>query len=89
MRALDRKMTAFENRLAESDASPADSERDARTLNTLVRLFDKLKSLDEKALRRLPAATVSTPAAKEAIDADSIRHSLAQRLERLRSGHGG
>lgn len=89
MRALDRKMTAFENRLAEGDASAADSERDARTLNTLVRLFEKLKSLDEKAVRRSPVATAPTPDAKDAIDADSLRHRLAQRLAKLRAGHGG
>lgn len=82
-------MTAFENRLAEGDASAADSERDARTLNTLVRLFDKLKSLDEKAVRRSPVATAATPAAKDAIDADRLRCELAQRLAKLHAGHGG
>jgi hypothetical protein len=89
MQALDKKMTAFENRLADGHATPADSERDARTLNTLVRLFEKLRSIDEKALRPARPASAPASAAKDAIDADSLRHSLAQRLEKLRSGHGG
>ena len=89
MNALDQKMTAFEARLAESDASAADSERDARTLNTLVRLFDRLKTVDEKSLRRAPAANTAIPAAKDVIDADRLRRELARRLARLRAGHGG
>jgi hypothetical protein len=89
MNALDQKMTAFEKRLTESDASAADSERDARTLNTLVRLFDRLKTVDVKSLRRTPATTVPIPDAKDAIDADRLRRELARRLARLRASHGG
>ncbi|MEJ2118421.1 MAG: hypothetical protein P8Y36_11245 [Alphaproteobacteria bacterium] len=97
--ALDQKMTEFETRMAEgASLSAADSERDARTLNTLVRLFDKLKSFGEKpgaAKKSATPMTSGTPAAaasasaqpsasgNDAHDADRLRHELAQRLARL------
>jgi hypothetical protein len=96
MTALDRKMTQFENRIAEA-GSAADSERDARTLNTLVRLFEKLKGLSAPAAkagvrvatlaRRAPAAAASTE--RRDYDADRLRNDLAQRLDRLRGQLGG
>jgi hypothetical protein len=48
--ALDLKMTQFETRIAEA-GSAADNERDARTLNTLVRLFEKLQRLGSHATK--------------------------------------
>ena len=89
--ALDLKMTEFETRMAEgASLSAADSERDARTLNTLVRLFDKLKSFGEKTASgknaAAPTASASaqpSPSGNDAHDADRLRHELAQRLERL------
>jgi DNA primase large subunit len=96
--ALELKMTRFENRMAESAASAnaADSERDARTLNTLVRLFEKLKGLGlgEAATRRArPAKSAPAPAddssVKDAHDADALRGELARRLEKLRGQLGG
>jgi hypothetical protein len=82
--------------MAESAASAtaADSERDARTLNTLVRLFEKLKGLglSEAAGRRAQPAK-SAPAddssVKDAHDADALRGELARRLEKLRGQLGG
>jgi transposase-like protein len=88
MNALEKKMTAFENRMAQGDASAADSERDARTLNTLVRLFDKLSAHETSRVRPRAGAPSSHPK-KDAIDADSLRHDLARRLEKLRASHGG
>ncbi len=96
--ALELKMTQFEKRMIEAGApvTSADSERDARTLNTLVRLFEKLKGFGEKAAAstRSRAATQAAgdPAAsagKDAHDADRLRQELAQRLEKLRAGLGG
>lgn len=96
MTALDLKMTQFENRIAEA-GSAADSERDARTLNTLVRLFEKLKGLSAPAaktgvrvatlVRRAPTAAASTE--RRDYEADKLRNELAQRLERLRGQIGG
>lgn len=91
--ALDQKMTEFENRIAEPTTS-ADSERDARTLNTLVRLFDKLTALGDKrsAARKNAAsakASANSTAGKDAHDADRLRLDLARRLEKLRGGIGG
>lgn len=88
---LDRKMTEFENRMAEGATTPADSERDARTLNALMRLFEKLKKPHGKQTSR---AAASPPGAadtsyKDAHDADRLRNDLAQRLERLRGQLGG
>lgn len=88
--ALDQKMTEFETRIADG-ATPtaADSERDARTLNTLVRLFEKLRGFGEKSQSRARASDSAAPAGKDAHDADRLRNELAQRLERLRLGIGG
>ena len=89
--ALDQKMTEFENRTAQGGiTTAADSERDARTLNTLVRLFEKLKGFGSKAeaeskTATAPAQTV-TSAGKNAHDTDTLRHDLAKRLEKLREG---
>jgi hypothetical protein len=90
--ALDHKMRAFETRMTQAAAAPitaADSERDARTLNTLVRLFDKLKGFGAKAVAGAGAPAANRPAGKDIYDADSFRHDLARRLERLRDGIGG
>lgn len=89
--ALDLKMTQFENRMVAnaSGETAADSERDARTLNTLVRLFDKLKGFGDKAEGGARASDCSAPAGKDAHDADRLRHELAQRVARLRAGIGG
>ncbi len=89
--ALDQKMTEFENRMAQGGiTTAADSERDARTLNTLVRLFEKLKGFGSKAEAESKTATApaqtSTSAGKNAHDTDTLRHDLAERLEKLREG---
>jgi hypothetical protein len=90
--ALDQKMTEFENRLAAGESlTAADSERDARTLNTLVRLFDKLKDTDRKNRDAKSACSSSAPSTNgtDLHDADRLRHDLAQRLKKLRQGLGG
>ena len=87
-------MTDFETRMTQAatgavPTTAADSERDARTLNTLVRLFDKLKGFGAKATARSGGATKGRSAGKDIHDADRFRNDLAQRLERLRNGIGG
>lgn len=91
--ALDQKMTEFETRMTQAAAFPpataADSERDARTLGTLVRLFDKLKGFSAKAGAGVGAASGSRIAGKDNHDADRFRNDLARRLESLRDSIGG
>jgi hypothetical protein len=90
--ALDHKMTEFETRMTaqaaagSSATTAADSERDARTLNTLVRLFDKLKGFGAKASA---SKAGSRTAGKDSHDADRFRNDLARRLENLRDTIGG
>ncbi|NJM34786.1 MAG: hypothetical protein HC850_08815 [Rhodomicrobium sp.] len=86
---LDRKMTEFENRMADGSATSADTERDARTLNTLVRLLEKLTSPLASNKKRAGATTDAALTSKAEDDADRIRSDLAQRLERLRGQIGG
>jgi len=90
--ALDHKMTRFETRMrraAPANATAADSERDARTLGTLVRLFDKLKGFGAKTAPSRGGPAAGSSAGKDFHDADSLRHDLARRLEGLRDGIGG
>jgi len=91
--ALDYKMTAFENRMAQGDgaANAAEGERDARTLNTMVRLFEKLKSLQDQGdcaagkggRSRATAANTTGPATKFASMDTAVRD--AQDAEQLRN----
>jgi hypothetical protein len=92
--ALDRKLSEFERRHAAATAdgtvpSAADAERDARTLNTLVRLFDKLQGYAKKAAcRPAPPASAAAAASAEPVPqgTDALRSTLARRLETLRLG---
>ncbi len=88
LRALDLKMTELENCMtANADApSAADCERNVRTLNTLVGLFEKLKKqdmLDKKALHSANSGSAAAP------DADTLRRELLERLQRLNRGKAG
>jgi hypothetical protein len=90
--ALDHKMKEFETRMTQAATAPAtaaDSERDARTLNTLVRLFDRLKGFGAKAVAGAGGPAASRTAGKDSHDADRFRHDLARRLESLRDSIGG
>lgn len=90
LEVLDGKMREFEERMAhmqDSGAAPsaADTERDARSLNALARLYAKLVELDEAA--KPPSSKDSQGsdklAATRSDDADQLRRDLALRLERL------
>ncbi len=80
--ALEQNMSEFESRLAKGAQSAADHERDTRTLNTMVRLFERLGALDEK------AGAASDNDRDLNADARALREDLARRLERLRAEHG-
>lgn len=86
LRALDMKMTELEKRMAATaePLSAADCERNVRTLNTLVGLFEKLKKQavdDETGERKSASADVDR-------GADELRRQLAERLHRLGSAAG-
>lgn len=80
--ALEHKMSEFESRLPNGAQTAADHERDTRTLNTMVRLFERLSALDEKA-----GAASGDDRGDLNGDARALREDLARRLERLRAEH--
>lgn len=85
-RALGDKLREIEQRIArcrdEGDTlSPADSERDARTLNALARLLEKLTGIDDAGADAPNDKREPNP--KE-IDAERLRRDIAERIARLR-----
>lgn len=91
--ALERKMSEFEEKQNEGAVSAAESERNARTLNTMVRLFERLQAMEDKASAQAGSARRGkdahpASAPLSASDADRLRSELAQRLARLRAGRG-
>jgi transposase-like protein len=86
-RALEQKMSEFESRQPDGVQTAADHERDTRTLNTMVRLFERLSALDEKG-RDKKASAGSDAGMGVTTDARAVREDLARRLERLRADHG-
>ena len=87
LRALDMKMTELENRMTANTEtlSAADCERNARTLNTLVGLFEKLKKQAALDLAREQKESGGTAGSVRSRDADKLRRELAERLQRLNS----
>ncbi len=83
--ALERKMSEFEARQSDGAQTAAEHERETRTLNTMVRLFERLGALEEKAQANDAA---SRDDGDISADARSLREDLARRLERLRAEHG-
>lgn len=81
--ALDRKMKEIEQRLDADDATgAADSERDARTLTSLARLYEKIVDLEGAEEKSEQHGDTSG----EGHDADRQREEIAERLERLLRG---
>ena len=85
--ALDRKMREIETRIeraSQADGetmSAADCERDARTLTTLAKLYEKICEM-EGAPDTGPNDGRAGQEMKE-IDADSFRLQVAERLKRM------
>lgn len=88
--ALDMKMREIENRIERASRSGAeelkavDSERDARTLTALARLFEKLTELDgaESGSGKNANREEDNLSGKE-IDAERFRREIADRLTRM------
>lgn len=80
--AMDVKLSALEERIAAGgDASPADSERTTRALNTLVRSLEKLADYEGK-IGKGKERRHDKPRTATA-DAERRRSELARRIQRL------
>ena len=85
--ALDRKMRAIETRIERAtqagsdESSAADCERDARTLTTLAKLYEKICELEEASDSLSNSRQVSQEAMES--DADIFRHEIAERLTKM------
>ena len=86
---LDTKLKLLEERMAEAQAegavpqSAADTERDVRSLNSLMQVYAKLVALDDAAKPPTEEGSDRDGARKTDDDADQLRRDLALRLERL------
>lgn len=82
--ALDRKMKEIEERISAGGegASAADAERDARTLTSLARLYEKLSEMEQAAEKASKKGEVS----QKDMNADRQREEIAEHLERLLKG---
>jgi hypothetical protein len=90
LEALDKRLIQLEKRMAidGEDGVPAqsavDTERDARTLSGLARLYAKLVELDDgKSAKGEPDRDKSVTKPEATDDADRFRRDLALRLQRL------
>lgn len=81
-KAMDRKLSAIEDRIAcGEDATPADSERTTRAINTLVRSLEKLTEYEAKLSKRAGRRNGQRAGAQN--DPERRREELAQRIQRL------
>ena len=88
--AIDRKMQEIEKRMnghAEGAAPPSAAEiaRDARTMNTLVQTFAKVKDFEAQA-RRDGKRSAQDSAEGKTKNAEQLRREIADRLERFNAG---
>ena len=85
--ALDQKMREIETRIERAtqagsdECSAADCERDARTLTTLAKLYEKICELESSS----DSASNQRQLSQEAMesDADIFRHEIAERLTKM------
>ncbi len=83
-RALDKQITELEERWA--DVEPADAvlaEKEARTLNVLIRTAEKLKELEVMASKKSGAKSVKENQRAERLDRKRLREVLERRLDKL------
>lgn len=80
--AMDTKLSAIEDRIANGeDATPADSERTTRAINTLVRSLEKLTEYEAKLSKT--AGRRHGKRAGAGNDPERRREELARRIQRL------
>ena len=85
--ALDQKMREIETRIVRAsqsgsdECSAADCERDARTLTTLAKLYEKICELEGASDPAASGELISQEAMES--DADRFREEIANRLTRM------
>jgi len=85
--ALDRKMREIETRIerfsqtGSEESSAADCERDARTLTTLAKLYEKICEMEAASDNAASDEQISQEAMES--DADRFREEIAKRLTRM------
>ena len=85
--ALDQKMREIESRIEQTSqagsdgCSAADSERDARTLTTLAKLYEKICEMEAASDNAAGDEQISHEAMES--NADDFRHDIAKRLTRM------
>ena len=85
--ALDQKMREIETRIEQASqtgfdaCSAADSERDARTLTTLAKLYEKISEMEAASELVSSKERISQEAMES--DADRFREDIANRLARM------
>lgn len=81
-KAMDTKLSAIEDRIAcGEDATPADSERTTRAINTLVRSLEKLTEYEAKLSKTAGRRHGKRAGAQD--DPERRREELARRIQRL------
>jgi len=86
MKTIDRKLKQMEKRMTKgdgSDASPAESERDARALANLTRALDQASEMIAGERGSEGAGGLETTNDDKAGDALRLRRELAERIARL------
>lgn len=86
-RALDQKIAEFEQSRPPPEAlTPADKEREARTLHAMIRMFEKLSAMNPAVPGKTGRSGTEANTKGRLNDADELRRQLAERLDRLRRG---
>ena len=85
-RAINLKLTRLEERMASGEPlTPADDERETRSIGQLVRNFEMVTGLHADPDKSGTASPNSAPETQSAPDAERMRREIAERLERLHS----
>jgi hypothetical protein len=93
-KAIDTKLKQMEKLMASAaETSPADHERETRTLSTLIRNFERVSEFDPDLTKpaaahaaNAPAGSSSSPssaASPSTADAERLRRDIAERLVRI------
>lgn len=84
---LDQKLNIIEERLVmPNDIEGAENERQARTLASLIRLFDKLVEIEADEANSQKNNKSQQEVAEDIDDTERLREDLAKRLTRLQGG---